>query len=42
MQTLQQELLSKISQIDFLLNTCKQLTTAVASMRNEIGKIERF
>lgn len=39
LQMLQQELLAKMSQIDFLVNTCKQLTSTVAIMRNEIGKV---
>lgn len=38
LQVLQQEFLSKLTQIDFLVNTCKQLTSTVAMMRNEIGK----
>jgi hypothetical protein len=37
-QALQQELISKMSQIDFLVNSCKQLTSTVAAMRNEIGR----
>ncbi|CAF1562167.1 unnamed protein product [Rotaria magnacalcarata] len=36
----QQELISKISQIDFLVNTCKQLTGTVAMMRNEIDTLK--
>lgn len=34
----QQEFLSKIAQIDFLVNTCQQLTNTIAIMRKEIGK----
>ncbi|CAF0911073.1 unnamed protein product [Adineta ricciae] len=40
LQLLQQELISKMSQIDFLVNTCKQLTSTVALMRNEIDTLK--
>jgi hypothetical protein len=36
---LQQEFISKITQLDFLVNTCQQLTNTVATMRNEIGNL---
>ncbi|CAF1331514.1 unnamed protein product [Adineta steineri] len=38
-QTFQQEFISKMSQIDFLVNTCKQLTNTVAVLRNEIDTL---
>ncbi|CAF3598649.1 unnamed protein product [Rotaria sordida] len=39
-QIFQEELLLKITQLDFLMNTCKQLTNTVASMRNEIDTLK--
>jgi hypothetical protein len=38
---LQQEFILKITQIDLLVNTCKQLTNTISTMRNEIGKTKK-
>ncbi|UJR36621.1 hypothetical protein I4U23_029341 [Adineta vaga] len=40
LQLLHHELISKMSQIDFLANTCKQLTSTMAIMRNEIDTLK--
>jgi len=39
---LQQEFILKITQIDLLVNTCKQLTNTISTMRNEIGKTKKI
>lgn len=36
----QQEFLSKIAQIDFLVNTCQQLTNTMSIMQREIDALK--